>query len=161
MTQKYTIRLIEAIDNKVIEAIIRSCLIEYGANHEGTAWADENLGRFSEIYTSDEERYWVAEDEYGKLVGGVGIGRLDDKYDVCELQKMYLLPEARGTGLANELILTALNHAKKYYKRCYLETLPNMIAAQRFYKKHGFVKADKAPVTTEHFMCDVRLIKDL
>lgn len=161
MEARYTIRLIEKRDNKVIEAIIRSCLIEYGANHEGTAWADENLGRFSEIYTSDEERYWVAEDESGKVVGGVGIGRLDGACDVCELQKMYLLPEARGTGIAGELILTALNHAKKYYKRCYLETLPNMLAAQRFYQKHGFARTDTPPVTTEHFMCDVRLIKDL
>ena len=44
-----TIRLIAPQDNKIIESIIRSCLIEYGANHEGTAWADENLSRFSEI----------------------------------------------------------------------------------------------------------------
>lgn len=161
MTQKYTIRLIEARDNKVVESVIRSCLIEYGANHEGTAWADENLGRFSEIYTSDEERYWVAEDECGTVIGGCGIGRLEGAEDICELQKMYLLPEARGTGIAHELINTALTHAKKYYKKCYLETLPNMLAAQRFYEKHGFVKVDEPPVKTEHFMCDVRLIREL
>ena len=161
MERKYIIRLIEKRDDKVIESIIRSCLIEYGANHEGTAWADENLGRFSEIYVSDGERYWVAEDERGTVVGGVGIGRLEGADGVCELQKMYVLPEARGTGIANELMLTALTYAKKYYKQCYLETLPNMHRAQRFYEKHGFVKVDKPPVTTEHFMCDVRLIRDL
>ena len=47
---KYTIREIEARDNKDVENVIRTCLIEFGANHEGTAWADPNLGRFSEIY---------------------------------------------------------------------------------------------------------------
>ena len=161
MAQGYTIRLIEATDNKIVEHIIRSCLIEYGANHEGTAWADVNLGRFSEIYVSDDERYWVAEDECGVVVGGVGIGRLPGSDDICELQKMYLLPEARGTGIADKLMLTALMHAKKYYKKCYLETLPNMLRAQRFYEKHGFTKIDTPPVTTEHFMCDVRLIRDL
>ena len=46
---KYTVREIKARDNKDVENIIRTCLIEYGANHEGTAWADPNLGRFSEI----------------------------------------------------------------------------------------------------------------
>lgn len=161
MPNKYNIRLIKSGDNKAVESIIRSCLIEYGANHEGTAWADENLGRFSEIYVTDDERYWVAEDECGKVVGGVGIGRLDGADSICELQKMYLLPEARGTGIANKLMTTALTHAKKYYKKCYLETLPNMHAAQRFYQKHGFERIDTPPVKTEHFMCDVRLIKEL
>ena len=49
---EYKIREIEAKDNKEIEQIIRSCLIEFGANHEGTVWADPNLGRFSEIYNT-------------------------------------------------------------------------------------------------------------
>ena len=49
---KYEIREIEPKDNKGIEKVIRSCLIEFGANDDGTAWTDENLGRFSEIYNS-------------------------------------------------------------------------------------------------------------
>lgn len=44
---KYIIREITEKDNKEIENIIRSCLIEFGGNHEGTAWTDPNLGRFS------------------------------------------------------------------------------------------------------------------
>lgn len=36
----YIIREIESKDNKIIETIIRNALIEYGGNHEGTAWAD-------------------------------------------------------------------------------------------------------------------------
>ena len=43
---KYTIREIESKDNKQVENVIRTCLIEFGANHEGTALADTNLGRF-------------------------------------------------------------------------------------------------------------------
>ena len=45
-----TIRLIQEKDDPVIEMIIRQCLIEYGGNHEGTAWDDPDLGRFSKIY---------------------------------------------------------------------------------------------------------------
>ena len=73
----YKIREIEEKDNKIIEKIIRDCLIEYGANHEGTAWADPNLGQFSKIYVGEGNKYWVAEDENGTIVGGVGIGLLD------------------------------------------------------------------------------------
>ena len=36
----YTIRKIRKEDDAVIENIIRTCLIEFGAAREGTAWAD-------------------------------------------------------------------------------------------------------------------------
>ena len=62
---KYNIREIEEKDNKEVENVIRACLIEFGANHEGTAWADPNLGRFSEIYNTDGNKYLVAIDENG------------------------------------------------------------------------------------------------
>lgn len=155
----YIIREIQLQDNSAVEAVIRSCLIEFGANHAGTAWADPDLGRFSEIYNSPGNRYWVAEDETGKIVGGTGIGRLTDT--VCELQKMYCLPQARGTGIARDLMEQALQYAKGHYTHCYLETLDNMVAAQRFYEKHGFVRTDKAPAQTEHFACEVKFIKAL
>ena len=111
---KYNIREIEEKDNKEVENVIRACLIEFGANHEGTAWADPNLGRFSEIYNTDGNKYLVAIDENGKIVGGVGIGKLDGIEDVCELQKMYCLPETRGTGISHKLMDMALEYAKKY-----------------------------------------------
>ena len=158
---KYKIREIEAKDNKEVENVIRTCLIEFGANHEGTAWADPDLGRFSEIYNKEGYKYWVAIDENEKVVGGVGIGKLEGTVDVCELQKMYCLPEARGTGIANELIEIALDYAKHYYNRCYLETLDNMVAAQKFYEKHGFTRIYEPLGETGHFNCDVRYIKDL
>ncbi len=157
----YNIRPIEAKDNKSVENIIRSCLIEFGANHEGTAWADPDLGRFSEIYNTVGNKYWVAEDKDGNIVGGVGIGNLEGTKNICELQKMYCLKSARGTGLAHKLIEIALNYAKNYYSKCYLETLDNMIAAQKFYEKHGFKRIYEPIVKTDHFACDVRYILDL
>ena len=156
---EYKIRLIEEKDNKVIEKIIRECLIEFGGNREGLAWADPDLGRFSEIYNKEGYRYWVVEDEKGKVVGGVGIGKLTD--DVCELQKMYLLKETRGTGVAHKLMKIALDYAKLYYKKCYIETLSNMIAANKFYKKYGFISLDKPYIQTAHYACDVWYIKEL
>ena len=155
----YTIRPIEAKDNAAVEGVIRTCLIEFGANHEGTAWADPDLGRFSEIYNTPGNRYWVAEDETGKIVGGTGIGRLTDT--VCELQKMYCLPQSRGTGLAHGLMELALDYARDFYTQCYLETLDNMTAAQRFNEKHGFRRTYIAPIQTDHFACEVKYIKEL
>lgn len=158
---KYTIREIEKKDDKNVEQVIRSCLIEYGANHEGTAWEDPDLCRFSEVYHSEGNKYWVAENENGRIVGGVGIGKLVGMDSVCELQKMYCLPEARGVGIAHKLMKEALTYAKKYYERCYLETLENMKAAQRFYEKYGFQRVKEPLVKTKHFACGVRFIKEL
>lgn len=158
---KYRIREIEKEDDREIENVIRSCLIEFGANHEGTAWADPDLCRFSEIYNIEGNKYWVAENEVGRIVGGVGIGRLNGVNGICELQKMYCLPEARGSGVAHELIAEALSYANKYYQKCYLETLENMKAAQRFYEKYGFQRVEEPIVKTEHFACDIRYIKEL
>ena len=153
------IRTIEEKDNQAIENVIRSCLIEFGADHEGTAWADPDLGRFSEIYNSEGNCYWVAEDKEGKIVGGVGIGRLTET--ICELQKMYCIPEVRGTGISHRLMEKALGYAEKYYEKCYLETLENMTAAQKFYEKYGFYRVDKPVVETAHFACDIRYLKEL
>lgn len=157
----YKIREIEKKDNKEIENLIRTCLIEFEANHEGTAWSDPNLGNFSLIYNTEGDKYWVAADERGKIVGGVGIGSLCCTEGICELKKMYCLPEARGTGASHKLMDSALDFASKYYEKCYLETLENMKAAQKFYEKYGFERIDKPLVKTEHFACNVRYVKNL
>ncbi len=158
---QYKIRVIEERDNKAVEQVIRTCLIEFGANREGLAWADPDLGEFSRVYSKPGTKYWVAEDADGKIVGGTGIGPWHDMDGVCELQKMYCLPEARGTGLAQQLMERALLFAAQHYRRCYLETLHTMAAANRFYEKFGF-KALGAPLSpTEHFACDAWYIKDL
>lgn len=158
---EYHIREIEKKDNKQVEAVIRSCLIEFGGDHEGTAWADPDLGRFYDIYQAEGTCYWVAEDTSGRIVGGAGIGKLDGADDTCELQKMYCLPEARGTGISHRLLDTALAFAGQYYRKCYLETLDNMVAAQKFYEKYGFYRIEEWIGKTGHFSCDVRYLKQL
>ncbi len=158
---KYRIREIEEKDDKIVEKIIRDCLIEFGANHKGTAWEDPDLCRFSKIYNTEGNRYWVAEDEDMNILGGVGIGKLDEKSGICELQKMYCIKEARGKGVAQKLMEKALEYAKDYYSKCYLETLSNMVRAQKFYEKNGFYRVYEQVVQTEHFACDVRYIKEL
>lgn len=157
----FTVREIEEKDNPDVERIIRTCLIEFGGNREGTAWTDPDLGRFSQVYSAPQSRYWVACSEEGRAIAGVGIAALGGKNGVCELQKMYCLPRFRGTGAANALIETALEFAKRYYEKCYLETLPNMTAAQRFYEKYGFVRIREPLIATGHFACDVCYLKKL
>lgn len=154
------IREIEEKDNAEVENLIRTCLIEYGADKPGCAWSDPNLGCFYQLYQNEKSKYWVVEDK-GKVVAGCGIGPLVGIDDVCELQKMYAFKEVRGTGIAKKLLDISLEFAREYYKKCYIETFHNMVEANKFYKKHGFIKLEKPLIETEHYACDVWYIKDL
>lgn len=158
---EYTIREIAPRDNRDVERVIRSCLKEFGGDQEGTAWCDPDLGRFYELYQQEGCRYWVAVDGTDAVVGGAGIGPLENEAGVCELQKMYCLPAARGTGAARELMARCLDYARTRYRRCYLETFSNMTAAQKFYAKHGFTRLASPMGGTGHFSCDVWYIKEL
>ena len=139
--------------DSMLEKVIRDCLLEYHANHEGTVWVDPLLPALSKEYAGDPDKitYWVAVDEENKVIGGVGIGPIDDK--ICELQKLYTDIRYRGSGLGKDLLDMALNFAKKHYEACYLETLESMTRAISFYKKNGFVKANRIG-DTGHDKCD-------
>lgn len=154
------IRTIKSKDNKAVESLIRTCLIEFGADKPGCAWSDPDLGRFSEVYANEKSIYYVAEDN-GIIVASCGIGPLPGTDDVCELQKMYLSKDVRGTGIAQKLLELSLEFAKCHYKKCYLETFSNMFAANKFYLKSGFTKLDKPIIETEHYACDVWYLKEL
>lgn len=155
------IRKICKADNAAVEGVIRSCLIEFHADHAGTAWEDPDLGNFFKVYQQEKTAYFVAEAEDGEILGGVGIGKTAGLPDVCELQKMYCLPKARGTAVSHDLMDAALAFAAQYYGKVYLETLPNMLAAQRFYEKYGFVRLPAPLTDTGHFACDVCYLKEL
>lgn len=157
----FTIRPIERAYDKQVESLIRSCLIEFGGDHEGTAWMDPDLDRFSEVYAPEGRAYWVAVDDDDRVVAGCGICEVAGEPDVCELMKMYAWPHARGTGIAGELLDTALDFARGRYRRCYLETLDSMERAQRFYEKHGFSRTTEHHGASGHYTCDIFYIKDL
>lgn len=154
------IRELQAKDNAAIEQIIRECLIEFGGNREGLAWADESLSHLFDYYNQEGRAYWVIEQE-GQVVGGCGIAEFNGSNEVCELQKMYLTGHTRGTGIAAKLLDTALTFARLHYKQCYIETLQNMHAANRFYAKHGFELLAAPLAGSEHFACDAWYIINL
>lgn len=158
----YTIRKIEPKDNLKIATVIRTIFEELDAPKVGTAYADPHLDTLSEVYQAENEIYFVVE-EAGIILGGCGIGRLiDAEFKICELQKMYLAKEARGKGIAQELMQNCLEFAKQAgYDKCYIETLPFMKDAQKLYVKSGFTYIDGPMGSTGHNACDVFMIKDL
>jgi putative acetyltransferase len=158
----FTIREITAKDNSKIAKAIRSVLIEYGVPKVGTAYADKILDTLFEAYNTDNAIYFVVE-KNGEILGGAGVKQLENyKGRVCELQKMYFLPEARGIGLGNKMMDICLKKAKEFgFEHCYLETLPYMQDARKLYRKVGFKDLDAPMGDTGHYSCNLWMLKDL
>jgi len=156
------IREIEARDNVAVGNLIRQVLVELGAPKVGTAYEDKSLDILSEVYEKDNAIYFVAEID-GSIVGGAGISQLENTTDnICELQKMYFLPEARGRGLGTKMMQKCLLTAKNLgYEKCYLETLSYMKSAVTLYEKTGFKALDESLGETGHYSCTEWMIKEL
>ena len=96
--------------------------------------------------SAKEQHYLVAE-EKGKIIGIVtwlmhGL----PKHQLAELDRIAVLPEYRGKGIARPLFEAMLNDAKIFYKKhksrlrkLYILSHYDNIRAHKFYKKLGFV----------------------
>jgi putative acetyltransferase len=160
--ESITIREIQKQDNVEIAAIVRNVLMEMGAPKVGTAYADPYLDSLFEVYAVPKAIYFVVENN-GKIIGGAGIKQLDNSDEnICELQKMYFLPEARGLGLGKKLMDFCLEKATEFsFESCYIETMTYMNAAQKLYRKSGFEYLEQQIGNTGHNSCEVWMLKKL
>ncbi|MEW5675075.1 GNAT family N-acetyltransferase [Flavobacterium enshiense] len=156
------IREIQKTDNAAVAKVIRSVLEEFNVPKVGTAYADPQLDCMFETYSEPRSSYFVIE-KAGRLIGCAGIAPLaNGSPEVCELQKMYFLPETRGLGLGAQMMEICLQKARSFdFKQCYLETMPYMEAAQKLYVKSGFTYLESPMGCTGHSSCPVWMIKTL
>lgn len=161
--QSVTLRRMTADDNAAIASVIRRVSAEYGLTADkGYTVADPNLDELYQLYSQPGHAYWVVEQD-GQVVGGGGVAPLKcSEPDICELQKMYFLPAARGQGLAKKLALLALEHARTQgFTHCYLETTAFLKEAIGLYEHLGFSHISGPLGCTGHVDCEVRMLKTL
>jgi putative acetyltransferase len=158
----FIIRPIEPRDNAAVAAIIRTVMPEFGADGPGFAIHDVEVDDMHASYSHPRSAYFVVERD-GSVIGGGGVAPLQGgDQDVCELRKMYFLPQARGIGAGSSMMSRCLDAARQFaFKRCYLETLTGMDAAQALYRRHGFTDLDAPMGGTGHFSCDRFYILEL
>ena len=158
----FSIRPITPADDATVAAIIRSVMPEFGADGPGFAIHDTEVAAMHAAYAAPRCAYFVVE-RGGTIEGGGGIAPLEGAdADVCELRKMYFLPALRGLGAGRALIERCLEAARgEGFRRCYLETLTGMDAAQRLYLAAGFRRIDHALGSTGHHGCNRFYLRDL
>ncbi|MDR5589769.1 GNAT family N-acetyltransferase [Christiangramia sp. SM2212] len=158
----WKIREIKPEDNQQVKDLIRSVLVEMGVPKVGTAYEDKALDDMTLTYEGERREYFVVE-ENSKIIGGAGIAPLTGlETEVCELQKMYFLPEARGRGIGMQMINKCIDFGREHgFTKCYIETLPYMENARRLYDKNGFEVIEKPLGDTGHYNCTVFMTKEL
>lgn len=156
------IRPIEPQDSPHVAGVIRRVMPEFGAEGPGFALNDPEVDDMHGAYDVEGAGYFVLT-RNGTIIGGAGYAPLEGgPPGVCELRKMYFLPEARGKGMGKLLLNTVLDAAAEAgYQRCYLETLEHMTQARALYRASGFEDLDAPMGNTGHFGCNSWLIRTL
>ncbi len=150
------VREVRREDNKAMANVIRTVMPEFGAGGAGFAIHDKEVDDIFGSYSQERCAYYVCEVD-GKVVGGGGVAPLlNGDPNICELKKMYFLPEGRGLGLGSKVLDKCLDAARKIgFEYCYLETFNTMKDAMVLYEKKGFSKIPGPLGNTGHFACDI------
>jgi GNAT superfamily N-acetyltransferase len=82
---------------------------------------------------------------HGRVVGVVGVHVLPGDWDVAELKRLYVQPEARGSGVGEALVRAAISAAGALGCRTiWLESKPGLMdAAIALYRRLGFRDSDR------------------
>lgn len=157
------IREVEPHDNAQLMTLLSETRTEHRQIIGDEALALEDIERdMHALYAGSGRSYRVIVDGE-RVLGGAGFSRLDGgDRDVCELQRMYFVPEIRGRGLGYRLLALCLaDAAAAGYRACYAETMADMNRANRLYEKAGFERLAEPLGATGHTFTDAWFWKDL
>jgi GNAT superfamily N-acetyltransferase len=134
------VRPVAASDVAAVIELVATTLAEFGLEFGAGSATDDELRALPASYAERGGAFWVALRD-GVLVGTCGV------FPVApgdfELRKMYLRPAARGLGLGEQLLATAIAWVRERDgRRIVLDTAEQMTRAIAFYEAHGFVRDD-------------------
>lgn len=156
------IRIIEPNDNVPLAAVITKSMQAFTGDLSNTILGDPTMHSMYGCYQEERSRYYIVEDN-NMLIGGCGIKQLPGANStLCELQRLFLLPEAQGKGIGYKLLQLCLVDSLLFkYEKMYLETLSQMTDAIKLYHRNGFKEIEFPLGNTGHGGCNVFMIKNL
>ncbi|MDR2626215.1 MAG: carbonate dehydratase [Zoogloeaceae bacterium] len=135
-------RLVASADDPAIPAVrgfFRDYAAWMGVNLSFQSF-DEEISALPGRYSGATGRLFVGERE-NRPIGCVGIRALSE--NLCEMKRMYVMPEEQGQGAGTALALAAIRAARDMgFHRLVLDAIPSMRIAVKIYRELGF---DEAP----------------
>jgi GNAT superfamily N-acetyltransferase len=141
-------------DLERVRALVGDVLAEHGfARDMGSV--DRDLEAIGARYAGGRAGFWVAEID-GAIVGTVAVRPKDDR--TCELKRLYLCPDRRGTGLGQKLYAHAEAFARAAgYERMWLDSSRRFARARCLYQRNGFVLVESLDNEWEDDVYEKRL----
>jgi len=97
----------------------------------------EELAQLETVYGKPDGAMFLAQDDSHSL-GCIGLRRFSS--GAGEMKRLYVLPEARASGIGGLLVRAVIREAGSLgYRRLLLDTLPTMAEARALYSRLGFV----------------------
>jgi ribosomal protein S18 acetylase RimI-like enzyme len=99
---------------------------------------DAEMAAMPGKYAPPKGELLLARAPSGASIGCVGLRPLD-VLGCCEMKRLYVSSEGRGTGLGRRLVEAVIGEAERIgYSEMRLDTLPSMVDAIALYRKLGF-----------------------
>ena len=119
-----------------VARLVVSTLAEFGFTSQ-VGGIERDLAAVPEHYRAPAAGFWVAEEE-GAIVGTVAVRAKEGT--TCELKRLYVRADCRGTGLGQQLYQHAEAFARRAgYERIWLDSSRRFEKAHRLYLRNGFV----------------------
>lgn len=98
----------------------------------------DDADEFAHEYFSDGAGIWLASDG-ARTVGCIALRPLPRFEQSGEVKRLYVKPESRGQGIAEQLLKALEEYARGIgYAQIYLDSKDDLVDAIRFYQKRGY-----------------------
>jgi carbonic anhydrase len=127
-------------DVERVRRLLREYAAEWSGCDLGTERYEAELAALPGAYAPPDGCLLLAADG-GRAAGCVGLRRLSE--GVCEMKRLYVVPEFRRSGAGRALAEAVVAEARELgYARMRLDTMLSMTRAQALYRSLGFVEID-------------------
>jgi GNAT superfamily N-acetyltransferase len=165
MTMTITIAAVERVEDhnelsgilrEYLQSVLDSFRAEAGIEADPDAMVQTTMGNIS-AYLPPDGRLFLARDDAQTLVGLVFLKRI--RPETAEIKRLYVRPEARGTGLGRRLSKLAIDEARAMGMRLVLiDTSMWLTTAQALYRSMGFREIPRYPESETDLSMDPYLV---